>query len=120
MTMHRYTFDATDTLAAAAGHPPIDSISQWKYINSLAPGAAAVPPPRALVPLGSEIHYADDATGALIRAHDHMKVIFGEKICEDIWTSPIYPNASWGTDEVQAASVLLDLDAVSARFGSVE
>jgi len=79
-----------DALAAAAGLPPIDSISQWKYITSLAKGTPPVPPPRTLLPLGSANHFADDASGALIRGSDHIKLIYGPKICEDIWTSDLY------------------------------
>jgi hypothetical protein len=124
--VHRYaTFcelagvNSTDTLAQAAGLPPIDSVSQWEYLSSLAPGATAVPPPRTIMPLGSARHFADDASGAVIRTSDHIKLIYGPTICEDIWTSPVYPNATWGLDDLQAASAtLLDYHEVDRRFSA--
>ena len=116
--------DPTDMLAAANHLPPIDSINMWPYITSLANDDIYSDPlksrsPRLLLPLGSADHHADDASGAIIRTIDHIKLIYGPKICEDIWTGEIYPNQTWGLDEAQAKSAhLLPLSLVAAAAGA--
>ena len=92
--------DATsDAAAAAAGLPPVDSISMWGYWSG-----ASERSPRQEVPMGTALGSSEGAgneflvTGveALVRA-DGMKLIVtavGDVMSKAIWTGPSFPNRS--------------------------
>ena len=76
--------NATDTVAAHFHLPPIDSLNQWPYLESLGT-PAAVPSPRTIIPLGSDIGEGEKG-GALIVGD--FKVYLG-KICDNIWCARV-------------------------------
>ena len=87
--------DPTDTKAAAAGLPPIDSLDMWPMISG-----ANLTSPRTEIVAGSDAVECNVGTGtqvqALIRA-DGYKLIIG-MLDQNIWTGPYYPNASTWQD----------------------
>jgi arylsulfatase B len=113
--------DPTDTEAAAAGLPPIDSVDQWAYLSG-----ATDAPPRTALPIGTQhdpdnlwaTHpntrivvrgmiqaeagvAADGISGAAdVRVDDGgaklWKLLLG-RVPMSIWTGPRFPNATTAT-----------------------
>ena len=86
--------DKTDTRAAAAGLPPVDSINLWPMLSG-----TNTTPPRTEIILGMPFISSSNSIGdpylgvqALIRA-DGYKLIIGTTH-QNVWTGPQYPNAS--------------------------
>jgi len=69
--------DPTDTLAAANGLPPIDSLDMWPFITARSPAS-----PRDTIPVSKDCIIQGD-----------WKLILG-KTQPDFWQGPHYPNSS--------------------------
>jgi arylsulfatase B len=98
-----------DAAAAAAGLPPIDSVSHWRALTSLAPGAgAAAMSPRAGVPLLLSSNYTDakiaSGTKSAALLLDNWKLLVGQSLCAD-WSGRVFPNAT-DTNACLTSSVL--------------
>ena len=80
--------DVADASAAAAGVPPVDSVSQWDYWR----GVNATPP-RTMIALG--LAETPTVQGVILDAGGGAlwKLLVGE-VSEDAWTSESFPNAS--------------------------
>ena len=86
--------DKTDTRAAAAGLPPVDSLNLWPMLSGMNSTS-----PRTEIILGMPFISSDNSFGdphlgvqALIR-EDGYKLIIGTTH-QNVWTGPQYPNAS--------------------------
>ena len=90
--------DKTDTRAAAAGLPPVDSVDLWPLIS----GANATSPHSEIVlgmpTIASGNSYGDASIGvqAVIQP-DGYKLLIGH-VHQNIWTSWTYPNRSTSWD----------------------
>ena len=69
--------DPTDTIAAKAGIPPIDSVSLWPLLS----GRNAT---------GPRDDYFD---GGVLQTNDGMKLLTGQ-VSDAVWTGPLYPNST--------------------------
>lgn len=118
--------DPADRSAAAAGLPPVDSVSLWPYLSGAAPASA-----RKALPIGSTScanqsaadqeclnHWGwgdvETVVAGLIEdagADGIWKLLLGEQTM-DGWQGPMYPNASTKKDDFSFT------DAFTARCGA--
>ena len=82
--------DPTDHRAAAAGLPPVDSVDLWPLLSG-----ANLSSPRAELALGSAglVSPWDGAAAVQRLISPPYKLLIGD-LGENIWQSPVYPNAS--------------------------